>query len=46
MPHGYPPDGVEQETRKDVKELFNHVAGTDKPLLTIFNPEDPEEFIL
>ena len=37
---------LNKKLEKDVKELFDHVAGTDKPLLTIFNPEDPDEFIL
>ena len=34
---------------KDVKELFDYEAGVDienKPLLAIFKPDDPEEFVL
>ena len=38
---------LNKKLEKDVKELYGHEAGTEgKPLLSIFNPEDPEEFIL
>lgn len=38
---------LNKKLEKDVKELFGYVAGTEgKPLLTIFSPEDPEDFVL
>lgn len=39
---------LNKKLEKDVKELFDYEAGTDeeKPLLTVFKPEDPEEFVL
>jgi ferredoxin len=39
---------LNKKLEKDVKEMFDYEAGTEeeKPLLTIFNPEDPEEFVL
>lgn len=38
---------LNKKLEKDIKELFDYESGTDeKPLLAVFNPEDPEEFIL
>ena len=39
---------LNKKLEKDMKELFDYEAGTteEKPLLAVFNPEDPEEFIL
>ncbi|MCK5560310.1 MAG: 4Fe-4S dicluster domain-containing protein [Thermoplasmata archaeon] len=40
---------LNKKLQKDVKELFEYEAGIDiecKPLLAIFKPDDPEEFVL
>jgi len=40
---------LNKKIEKDVKELFDYIAGIDvekKPLLAMFKPDDPEEFIL
>ena len=40
---------LNKKIEKDIKELFEYIAGTDiekKPLLAMFKPDDPEEFIL
>lgn len=38
---------LNKKLEKDIKEMFDYEAGTEeKPLLAIFNPEDPEEFVL
>lgn len=40
---------LNKKMEKDVKELFNFIAGIDpeqKHLLTVFNPDDQEEFIM
>ncbi len=38
---------LNKKLEKDVKEMFDYESGTEeKPLLAIFNPEDPEEFVL
>ncbi len=39
---------INKKLEKDVKELFDYEAGTEeeKSLLTMFKPDDPEEFVL
>jgi ferredoxin len=40
---------LNKKIEKDIKELFEYIAGIDiekKPLLAMFKPDDPEEFIL
>ncbi len=40
---------LNKKIEKDIKELFEYTAGIDsesKPLLAMFKPDDPEEFIL
>jgi len=48
-PMGIPLTELNKKLQKDVKEMFSYTAGLSldkKPLLAIFSPEDPEEFIL
>jgi len=48
-PMGLPLRELNRKMAKDVLELFEYKAGIDpdeKPVLTIFKPNDPEEFIL
>ena len=48
-PMGLPLRELNRKMAKDVFELFEYRAGIDpdeKPVLTIFKPNDPEEFIL
>jgi ferredoxin len=40
---------LNKKIEKDINELFEYIAGVDvekKPLLAMFKPDDPEEFIL
>lgn len=40
---------LNKKIEKEIKELFDYIAGTnpeEKPLLAMFKPDDPEEFIL
>jgi hypothetical protein len=40
---------LNKKIEKEIKELFEYTAGVDpeaKPLLAMFKPDDPEEFIL
>jgi len=46
---GIPLTKLNKKIEKDVKEMFDYMPGMDaekKPLLAMFKPEDPEEFIL
>ena len=48
-PMGLPLMELNKKLEKDIKELFEYTAGIDaeeKPLLAMFKPDDPEEFIL
>lgn len=48
-PMGIPLTELNKKLQKDVKEIFSYTAGLSldkKPLLAIFSPEDPKEFIL
>lgn len=48
-PAGIPLTKLNKKLEKDVLELFEYKPGIkaeDKPLLSIFKPDDPEEFIL
>lgn len=48
-PMGIPLTELNKKLEKDVKELFEYKSGLDaeeKPLLAMFKPDDPEEFIL
>ncbi len=48
-PVGIPLMELNKKLQQDVKELFEYEAGIDiecKPLLAIFKPDDPEEFVL
>jgi len=48
-PMGIPLTKLNKKIEKDVKEMFDYMPGMDaekKPLLAMFKPEDPEEFIL
>ena len=48
-PMGIPLTELNKKLQKDVKEMFSYTAGLSldkKPLLAIFSPEDPEEFLL
>jgi len=48
-PVGIPLTELNKKLEKDVKELFEYKSGLDaeeKPLLAMFKPDDPEEFIL
>jgi len=40
---------LNKKLEKDIKEMFEYTPGIDveeKPLLAMFKPDDPEEFIL
>ena len=40
---------LNKKLEKDIKEMFEYIAGVDvegKPLLAMFKPDDPEDFIL
>lgn len=38
---------LNKKLEKDVKELFDYQAGTEEePVLAVFSPDDPEEFVL
>jgi Na+-translocating ferredoxin:NAD+ oxidoreductase RnfC subunit len=48
-PVGIPLVELNKKLEKDVKEMFDYTSGLDaenKPLLAMFKPDDPEEFIL
>ena len=48
-PAGIPLVELNKKLEKDVKEMFDYTSGLDaenKPLLAMFKPDDPEEFIL
>ena len=48
-PVGIPLSDLNKKLEKDVIELFNYKAGTDakeKPLLSMFKPDDAEDFII
>jgi len=48
-PMGIPLSKLNKKLEKDVKELFKCIPGVDpkgKPPLSMFKPDDPEEFIL
>lgn len=48
-PMDIPLTELNKKLEKDIKEMFGYTAGMDveeKPLLAMFRPEDPEEFIL
>jgi coenzyme F420-reducing hydrogenase beta subunit len=48
-PMGLPLMELNKKLEKDIKELFEYTAGInaeEKPLLAMFKPDDPEEFIL
>jgi len=48
-PADIPLTKLNKKLEKDVLELFNYKSGTnvkEKPLMSIFKPDDPEEFIL
>ncbi|MDH5376448.1 MAG: Coenzyme F420 hydrogenase/dehydrogenase, beta subunit C-terminal domain [Candidatus Bathyarchaeota archaeon] len=48
-PMGIPLTELNKKLQKDVKQIFSYTAGLSldkKPLLAIFSPEDPKEFIL
>jgi len=40
---------LNKKLEKDIKEMFEYISGInaeEKPLLAMFKPDDPEEFIL
>ncbi|MFX1533234.1 MAG: 4Fe-4S dicluster domain-containing protein [Promethearchaeota archaeon] len=48
-PMGIPLTELNKKIEKDIKELFDYTPGInaeEKPLLAMFKPDDPEEFIL
>jgi ferredoxin len=48
-PMGIPLMKINKKITKDIQELYDYKAGIDaeaKPLLAMFKPDDPEEFIL
>jgi Na+-translocating ferredoxin:NAD+ oxidoreductase RnfC subunit len=48
-PANIPLSELNKKLEKDILELFDYKAGTsaeEKPLLSMFKPEDPEEFII
>jgi Na+-translocating ferredoxin:NAD+ oxidoreductase RnfC subunit len=48
-PMGLPLMKLNKKIEKEIKELFDYKPGIDteqKPLLAMFKPDDPEEFIL
>ncbi len=48
-PMEIPLSKLNKKLEKEVRELFDYIAGMDpeeKPLLAMFKPDDPEEFIL
>ena len=48
-PMGIPLTELNKKIEKDIKEMFDYTPGInaeEKPLLAMFRPDDPEEFIL